>query len=104
LSQHDSTPPTLIRGDGDGFALDLEFSEPLRPGSLTHGNWSWRVAGTTFDCFDIIVSGNRLFMQGVDLAPQPGVDIINYSAAVPDVLDLAGNPLAPIVAQRLNFP
>lgn len=103
LSQRDSTPPAFVRGDGDGFALDLEFTEPLRNQAYTLGSWSWRRGNVLFECFQIIVSNNRLFMQGVDTEADPGVDQITYNPIIPDVCDLAGNLLDPFVA-LLNFP
>lgn len=102
MSQLDLTPPTYVRGDGDGFSIDVELSEPLQPGPVNLANWMWRVSNTAFECFEAIATGNRIFLQGADTQADPGPDQISYNPPPYDVLDLAGNPLATILQAPLN--
>lgn len=104
LSQHDSEPPTLVRGDGDGWSIELEFTEALQPGPYNLANWTWRVGGVTYECAEAtrLSSPNRILLQGIDLVPEAGPDQISYNPPPFDVLDLAGNPLATILQAPLN--
>lgn len=104
MSQLDSTPPTLIRGDGDGWTVELEFSESVRPGPYNLANWSWRVAGVLYECVGAVRLGNtnRILLTGVDDVPEVGPDQISYNPPPYDILDLAGNPLNAIPQAPLN--
>jgi len=102
LSQHDSLAPTMIRGDGDGFSVDVEFSEPLHPATLTLANWSWRVGNIRFTCMVAAISGNHVYLQGLDDEADAGPDALWYEADPPEIQDLAGNPAAAIAARLIN--
>ena len=92
----------MIRGDGDGFSVDVEFSEPLQPATLELLNWSWRVGNVRFTCMAAVISGSHVFLQGLDDEADAGPDAIWYAADPPDIQDLAGNPAAAITARLIN--
>jgi len=102
LSKHDSLAPTMIRGDGDGFSVDVEFSEPLQPATLTLANWSWRVSGEYYICMAATISGNHVFLQGTPDEAEAGPDALWYNAVPPDIQDLAGNPAVAFAARPIN--
>ena len=92
----------MVRGDGDGFSVDVEFSEPLQPATLAWGNWSWRVGGDRYICLQATISGSRVFLQGLADEADAGPDALWYYAVPPDIKDLAGNPAAAIHARLIN--
>lgn len=92
----------MIRGDGDGFSIDVEFSEPLQPATLALSNWSWRVGNVRYTCMEATIAGSRVFLQGLNDESDIGPDAIWYAADPADILDLAGNPAAAINARPIN--
>jgi hypothetical protein len=65
-------------------------------------NWSWRVGNVNFACMAATISGNHVFLQGVDNEAETAPDALWYNAVPPDIKDLAGNPAAAIVARPIN--
>ena len=92
----------MISGAGDGFAVEVEFSEPLQPAPLAWGNWSWRVGNVRYICMLATISGSRVYLQGLDDDADAGPDALWYYAVPPDIQDLAGNPAAAIAARPIN--
>ena len=92
----------MIRGDGDGFGVDVEFSEPLQPATLTLANWSWRVSNVRYVCMAATISGSHVFLQGLDDEADIGPDALWYAADPPEIQDLAGNPAVVIGARLIN--
>ena len=93
----------MVRGDGDGYSVDVEFSEPLQPATLTLANWTWQVGGDRYLCMEATISGNHVFLQGTPDESDPGPDSLSYNAVPPDLQDLAGNPAAAIEARLINI-
>ena len=92
----------MIRGDGVGYFVIVEFSVPLQPATLTLANWWWRVGNNTYICTEATISGNQVFLQGTPDETEEGPDALWYNAVPPDIQDLAGNPAAAIVARLIN--
>jgi len=93
----------MIRGDGLGYLVVVEFSEPLQPATLTLANWSWRIGNDSYICTEATISGNQVFLQGTPDESEVGPDAIWYKAVPPDIQDLAGNPAAAIEARLINI-
>ena len=48
------------------------------------------------------ISGNHVYLQGLDDESDAGPDALWYYAGPPDIQDLAGNPAAAIDARLIN--
>jgi len=92
----------MIRGDGLGYLVVVEFSEPLQPATLTLANWSWRIGNDSYICTEATISGNQVFLQGTPDESEMGPDALWYYAVPPDIKDLAGNPAAAIHDRLIN--
>ena len=92
----------MIRGDGNGPSVDVEFSEPLQPATLAWGNWSWRIGNNRYICIVATISDNYVLLQGLDDEADIGPDALWYAAEPPEIQDLAGNPAAAIAARLIN--
>ena len=102
----DTTPPRIVRGEVDGDTMTLYFSELLDENSGGEGDvfrptLRFRNISITFTAEprEVIVSGNKVMVVGMQQATQPGYErnrVKYYRTLDPThdrLRDLAGNPV-----------
>lgn len=100
MSQHDVTPPVPILATWNDPQLQVTFDQQLIDQILDLANWSARLANTLYVPAAANVLGDTVALVMVPDEADPGPDVVAYTAAVPDIRNLAGTPAAAFE----NFP
>lgn len=73
-------------------AWSVQFDQQLQPGMLNPANWTLRASGNTWAVSMAAAAGDTVSGASGLSFPNPGPDVANYLAIVPDVFDLFGRP------------
>ncbi len=75
-------------------AWTVTFNQPLQPGPLAAGNWSFIASAFTRVAVAPIAAGSAVTGGSTAVLPSPDPDAVDYDAVPADVLGLLGLPAA----------